>query len=64
MVEHLIKIISLATEEGCDPSVEDCVTEEAVKFPEYSGSDFNKFAAISFANALLPALYYSLSYDY
>lgn len=64
MVDYTNTIMDLTTNPDCDPSVEDCVIGEPLKWPEHSPHDLYIFAAVSFANSVLPAIYYNISSDY
>ena len=64
MAEMLQTLIANLTTRDCDPNIEDCSAFVPLEWPEHTPSDLYTYAAISFANAVLPALYYNISKDY
>ena len=65
MVEQLQTLMSnMTTHPDCDPTVEDCSAFHPLDWPEHPPNDLYTYAAICFANAVLPALYYNISADY
>ena len=52
----------MTSREGCDQNIENC--DIPLKWPEHGSGDMYTFAAVSFLNAVLPTLYYSISSDY